>query len=193
VNLLASIPSPSSNSIHLGPLQLRAYGLMIALGVIAAVWLFGRRLERAGVGTRDDASSIAIWAVLAGVLGSRLYHVVTSWDSGFTNDPLSILAIWQGGLGIPGGLIAGTVVGLWRVKRRGLPMGASLTAVAPAVPLAQAIGRWGNWWNQEIFGGPTDLPSVRGTRRARRSTRRSCTNRSATSHSAGSSCSSIDV
>jgi prolipoprotein diacylglyceryl transferase len=158
VSLITSIPSPGSNAIHIGPLQLRAYGLMIALGVLAAVWLFGRRLEQKRIGTKDDASSIAIWAVAAGVLGSRLYHVITSWDSRFSDDPLRIFAIWEGGLGIPGGLIAGITVGVWRAKRRGLDVAATVGAAAPAIPLAQAIGRWGNWWNQEIFGRPTDLP-----------------------------------
>lgn len=154
----ATIPSPGSGSISIGPLELRAYGLMIALGVIAAIWLFGRRLEQKGLGTREDASSIGIWAVAAGVIGARLYHVVTSWSSDFSDNPLEILKIWKGGLGIPGGLIAGILVGLWRGKVRGLDVPAAANAAAPALPLAQAIGRWGNWWNQEIFGRPTSLP-----------------------------------
>ena len=158
MNLLLSIPSPPSGTIHIGPLQLRAYGLMIALGVLAAVWLFGRRLEQKGIGTREDAASISVWAVVAGVLGSRLYHVFTSWDTRFSDNPLTMFKIWEGGLGIPGGLAAGFLVGAWRVRARGLPIAAAASAAAPAVPLAQAIGRWGNWWNQEIFGRPTDLP-----------------------------------
>lgn len=156
--ILATIPSPSSGSISIGPLELRAYGLMIALGVIAAIWLFGRRLEQKGLGTREDAQSIGLWAVAAGVIGSRLYHVVTSWDSSFSDNPLNIFKIWEGGLGIPGGLIAGILVGLWRGRVRGLDIAASANAAAPAIPLAQAIGRWGNWWNQEVFGRPTTLP-----------------------------------
>ena len=158
MTILASIPSPGSAAIHIGPLQLRAYGLMIALGVIAAVWLFGRRLEQRGIGTTEDASAIAVWAVIAGVLGSRLYHVITSWDDRFADNPLRIFKIWEGGLGIPGGLIAGILVGVWRAKVRGIPLAAGLDCAAPALPLAQAIGRWGNWWNQEIFGRPTTLP-----------------------------------
>ncbi|MEZ5259476.1 MAG: prolipoprotein diacylglyceryl transferase [Ilumatobacteraceae bacterium] len=154
---LASIPSPSSGALHLGPLQLRAYGLMIALGVLAAVWMFGRRLEERGIGTRDDASSIAMWGVGAGIIGARLYHVVTSWESRYSN-PLEMLAIWKGGLGVPGGLAAGIAFGVWQAKRRGLPVGLTVTCAAPAIPLAQAIGRWGNWWNQELFGRPTSLP-----------------------------------
>jgi prolipoprotein diacylglyceryl transferase len=155
--MLASIPSPSSGTLSVGPLELNMYGLMIALGVVAAVWLFGRRLEERGIGTRDDASAIAIWAVLAGVVGSRLYHVATDWDR-FEDDLAAIPKIWEGGLGIPGGLLAGIGVGLYMGHRRGIPLAAGATCAAPAIPLAQAIGRWGNYFNQELYGGPTDLP-----------------------------------
>ena len=155
--MIASIPSPSFNSIDIGPLSLNLYGLMIALGVVAAVWLFGRRLEEREIGTRDDASSIAVWAVIAGIIGARLYHVVTDWEL-FTNDYARIPQIWKGGLGIPGGLMLGIPVGMWATKRRGIPIAAAATCAAPAVPLAQAIGRWGNYFNQELYGRPTDLP-----------------------------------
>ena len=138
-------------------MQLRAYGLMIALGVVAAVWLAGRRLAEAGAGTREDFGAIAIWAVPAGVVGARLYHVITDWST-FHGDYARMFAIWQGGLGIWGGVLAGTLAA-WRVaKRRHLQLGAVLTAAAPALPLAQAIGRLGNWFNQELFGRPTTLP-----------------------------------
>jgi prolipoprotein diacylglyceryl transferase len=155
--IVASIPSPSSGSLNIGPLSIHAYGLMIALGVIAAVWLTGRRLEAKGQGTREDASSMAVWAVIAGVIGSRLYHVVTDWDS-FRNDLGRIPQIWRGGLGIPGGILAGALVAMWAFKRRGIRPAVGLSAAAPALPLAQAIGRWGNWWNQELFGKATTLP-----------------------------------
>jgi prolipoprotein diacylglyceryl transferase len=155
--LYAAIPSPSSGVLKIGPLDLRAYGLMIALGVVAAVWLFGRRMEAAGIGTRDDASAVALWAVPAGIIGARLYHVATDWDR-FSDDLGAIFKIWKGGLGIPGGMALGILVGVWALWRRGIPLGPALTAVAPALPLAQAIGRWGNWFNQELFGKPTDLP-----------------------------------
>lgn len=154
---LASIPSPSSGSIHLGPLKLNAYGMMIALGVIAAMWLWGRRVEARGVATRDDVSAIAMWAVPAGIVGARLYHVITDW-SRFSGDLLAIFKVWQGGLGIWGGIALGLVVGIWAARRRGLPIGLLLTCVTPALPLAQSIGRWGNWFNQELFGRPTTLP-----------------------------------
>ena len=156
----ASIPSPSSGSIQLGPLNVHAYGLMIALGVVAAVWLLGRRLERKGIGTRDDANSMAVWAVLAGVVGSRIYHVLTDWEKFFGKDghPENIPKIWQGGLGIPGGLIAGVAVGAWYMRRKGIPLGLAMNAAAPALALAQAIGRWGNYFHHELFGKPTTLP-----------------------------------
>lgn len=155
--MLASIPSPSSGSIHIGPLAIHAYGLMIALGVIAAVWLAGRRLESAGTGTREDMSAIGVWAVIAGVIGTRLYWAITDASEPWRH-PVKILQIWNGGLGIPGGLILGAAVGLYVAHRRGIAPGPMATAAAPALPLAQAIGRFGNYWNQELFGRPTTLP-----------------------------------
>ena len=155
--MLTSIPSPSDGVLNIGPLAIHAYGMMIALGVVAAVWLAGRRMEKAGVGTRDDMSSIAMWAVGAGVVGSRLYYIVTDKSQPW-KEPSRWLKIWEGGLGIPGGLLAGVLVGAWAIKRRGLSVPGVLTAAAPAIPLAQAIGRLGNWWNQELFGRPTTLP-----------------------------------
>jgi prolipoprotein diacylglyceryl transferase len=157
VGLVADIPSPGSNSLSIGPVDLNAYGLMIALGVIAGVWLFGRRLEERSLAKREVASQIALWAVLAGVVGARLYHVVTDWDR-FDDSLGDIPKVWQGGLGIPGGLIAGIPVGIWLARRHGLSAAETATCAAPAIPLAQAIGRWGNWFNQELFGRATDVP-----------------------------------
>jgi prolipoprotein diacylglyceryl transferase len=155
--VLASIPSPSSGTLDIGPLSVHAYGLMIALGVVAGVWLLGRRMEAAGVGTRDDASAVSVWGVVAGIIGARLYHVATDW-SAFQDDLPRIVMIWKGGLGVPGGLLAGIVVGLWAGKRRGIPPAVLANLAAPALPLAQAIGRVGNWFNQELFGKATTLP-----------------------------------
>ena len=155
--VVASLPSPSFNSIDIGPLSLNIYGLAIALGVVAAVWLFGRRLEARDVGTADDASAIAIWAVLAGVIGARLYHVVTDWDR-FSDNYGAIPKLWEGGLGIPGGLAVGIPTGLLLARSKGISMPMAATCAAPAIPLAQAIGRWGNYFNQELYGRPTDLP-----------------------------------
>ncbi len=155
--LLAVIPSPSSGSIHLGPLRLNAYGLMIALGVIVAVRIAGRRAENKGVGTTEDISSIAMWAVPAGVMGGRAYHVLTDYQR-FQGQWFDALKIWQGGLGIWGGVTVGVAVGWWCARRRGLDAWWIISCAAPAIAIAQAIGRWGNWFNQELFGRPTSLP-----------------------------------
>ena len=155
--LIASIPSPSSGSIHIGPLRLNAYGLMIALGVIVAVRIAGRRAERIGQGTTEDISAIAMWAVPAGVLGGRLYHVLTDYEK-FQGRWFDAIKIWQGGLGIWGGVAAGVAVGWWCARRRGLDAWWIISCAAPAIAIAQAIGRWGNWFNQELFGRPTTLP-----------------------------------
>ena len=155
-SIILSIPSPSRNTIRLGPLKLNAYGMCIAIGVVAAVWLSGRRWKRRG-GNTDDMSAIAMWAVPAGVVGARIYHVATDWKS-YRGQWGDALRIWDGGLGIWGGVALGVVVGLIIGKRRGLPLPALLEVVAPAIPLAQAIGRWGNWFNIELFGGPSTLP-----------------------------------
>ena len=155
--LIASIPSPSSGSIHIGPLRLNAYGLMIALGVIVAVRIAGRRAEGIGQGTTEDISAIAMWAVPAGVLGGRLYHVLTDYEK-FQGRWFDAIKIWQGGLGIWGGVTAGVAVGWWCARRRGLDAWWIISCAAPAIAIAQAIGRWGNWFNQELFGRPTTLP-----------------------------------
>ena len=157
MHLIASFPSPPRGSIPLGPLDLRAYGLMIAFGVILAVYILGRRLDFYKLGDADDASSIAMWSVTAGIIGARLYHVATDWYR-FSDNLSAIPKLWEGGLGIPGGLLAGIAVGAWQGKRRGIAPAKLLTCAAPAIPAAQAIGRWGNWFNQELYGKATDLP-----------------------------------
>jgi prolipoprotein diacylglyceryl transferase len=153
--LLASIPSPGSN--QLGPLHM--YGLMIALGVVAAVEL-GRYRWKARGGNPDDVYAIAFWAVPAGLIGARLYHVVTDWDLLYSGGRWrwDAFKVWEGGLGIPGGMAAGIAVGVWVAHRRGWRLSVGFDALVPGLPLAQAIGRFGNWWNQELFGGPTSLP-----------------------------------
>jgi len=154
--LLASLPSPSTNEIVLGPLHLRAYGLMIAVGVLAAVELARRRWAARGHDP-DEISGMALWAVPAGLIGSRLYHVITDYQR-FEGHWVDAFKVWQGGLGIPGGIIAGATVGLLYAKRKGMPLGEFADSTVPGLPLAQAIGRLGNWFNQELFGGPTKLP-----------------------------------
>jgi len=154
--LWGAIPSPTGSSLSIGPLELRAYGLMIALGAYTAVLWSQRRLRARG-GDPEVVSAIALWAVPAGLIGARLYHVATDWRS-FRGRWEDVPAVWQGGLGIPGGLMAGVVVGALVARRQGMTMGAALDVVVPTLPVAQAIGRLGNWFNQEVFGRPTNLP-----------------------------------
>ncbi|MEU6997801.1 prolipoprotein diacylglyceryl transferase [Nonomuraea sp. NPDC046570] len=158
---LASIPSPSEGVWYLGPLPLRAYALCIVLGVVVAVWLSERRWRARG-GTPGTMIDIAVPAVVFGLIGGRLYHVITDWQLYFgdraPNEPYEALFIWNGGLGIWGAVALGGV-GVWLAcRKRGLSLSAVADTVAPGIALAQAIGRWGNWFNQELYGGPTTLP-----------------------------------
>ena len=155
-SVFAALPSPSFNTLSLGPLTLRLYGLCIAVGVIAAVMISSKRWEARG-GNPDDIGTIALWAVPAGVIGARMYHVATDWKT-YRGDWAQALNITNGGLGIPGGILLGVLVGVIVVKKKGLPVAPLLDVVAPAIPVAQAIGRLGNWFNQEVFGRPTELP-----------------------------------
>lgn len=152
----ASIPSPGSDSLDIGSLELRAYGLMIALGVLAAAWLFARRFIRLGH-SPELASSTTVWAVIAGLIGSRIYHVITDWKT-YQGNWGESWQIWEGGLGIPGAVIAAAAVMWVYARQKGIPLSDIADSVAPALPLGQAIGRWGNWFNQELYGRPTDLP-----------------------------------
>jgi prolipoprotein diacylglyceryl transferase len=160
LSLLAALPSPSSGTLEIGPVNLNAYGLMIALGVVVAVRIAGKRAERINAGTMDDLSSIALWAVPAGVLGGRAYHVLTDYEKFFGDDRnwADVFKVWQGGLGIWGGITVGVLVGFWRAKKMNLDAWLLVSCSVPGIAVAQAIGRWGNWWNQELFGRPTDLP-----------------------------------
>jgi prolipoprotein diacylglyceryl transferase len=155
--VLFSIPSPSSGILKIGPLSLHAYGVMIALGVVAAVWLTGRRFVERGIGTPEDAGSVGMWGVLGGIIGARLYHVITQPEE-FSGRWFDAVKIWKGGLGIWGGIALGVVAGMYAARRRGIPVMTALHCAVPALPLAQAIGRWGNWWNQELYGRTTSLP-----------------------------------
>jgi len=151
--LLAAIPSPSFNSI--GPFTL--YGLSIGLGAAAAVVLSQKRWSARGGGD-DDMAVIAMWGIPAGVIGARLYHVITDFQR-FSDAPwYKPFLITEGGLGIPGGMLLGLTVGALAARRNGIDLRGALDAVVPALPLAQAIGRFGNYFNQELYGRPTDLP-----------------------------------
>ena len=154
--LFGYIPSPSNGSLHLGPLRLNGYGMFIAMGMFVAVWLTDRRWRAVGGGP-NDIGAIATWALPGGVIGARIYHVATDWKS-FRGRWLETLVIWHGGLGIWGGVALGALAGAWIGRRRNLNVLGILDAAAPAVPFAQAIGRWGNWINVELFGRPTTLP-----------------------------------
>jgi prolipoprotein diacylglyceryl transferase len=155
--MLASIPSPSSGEVTVGGVALHAYGVMLLLGILAAVWLTGRRWTRRG-GDWDLVFRVAMWGVAGGVVGARLYHVVTSWSE--VPDPKwqGAFEIWKGGLGVWGGIFGGVLAGAWVVRRSGNSVYGFMDVSAPGILLAQAIGRWGNYFNQELFGKPTDLP-----------------------------------
>ncbi|MCH1489626.1 MAG: prolipoprotein diacylglyceryl transferase [Ilumatobacteraceae bacterium] len=155
--MFASIPSPSWSSLSIGPVELRVYGFLIAVGVVLAVRRLGIGLERFKTGGSEAAASIGMWGVGAGLIGARLYHVVTEWDR-FSGNLSEIPKVWHGGLGVPGGVLLGTIVGVLRARSFGISTAETLHAAAPAIPLAQAVGRWGNWFNQELFGRPTTLP-----------------------------------
>jgi prolipoprotein diacylglyceryl transferase len=157
--LLQVIPSPSQGVWHLGPFPVRAYALWILLGIVVAIWMGERRLVARG-GPRGAVGDIAVWAVPFGIVGGRLYHVVSSPDAYFgpDGDPARALRIWEGGLGIWGAVALGVVGGVIACRRAGLRVGVVADAVAPGILVAQAIGRLGNWFNQELFGRPTDLP-----------------------------------
>ncbi len=156
---LASIPSPPTGVYHVGPFTLHMYGVMLLLAIAAALWLTGRRWVRFG-GEWDLVYRVTIWGVVAGIVGARLYHDLTSWnqDQAIHDHWYGPFAVWQGGLGIWGGIAFGVLAGAWVVRRSGSSVRLFMDAVAPALLLAQAIGRWGNWWNQELYGGHTTLP-----------------------------------
>jgi prolipoprotein diacylglyceryl transferase len=154
--VIASIPSPPSNGFHLGPLFVHAYGLAYVAAVIAAVAITARRWERGG-GDRALVQEVALWGFPAGLIGGRLYFLATSWNQ-VPDQWWGPFAVWDGGLGIWGGIAAGTLAGLWVLRRRGADIPRFLDAAAPALLVAQAIGRIGNYFNQELFGGPTNLP-----------------------------------
>jgi prolipoprotein diacylglyceryl transferase len=156
---LAYIPSPSHGVVHLGPIPLRGYAFCIIIGVFVAVWLGNKRWIARG-GRSGTVADIAVWAVPFGLVGGRLYHVITDYELYFTNgkDWVDAFKVWQGGLGIWGAIAMGAL-GAWiGCRRRGIALPAYADAIAPGIAFAQAIGRWGNWFNQELYGNPTKLP-----------------------------------
>lgn len=156
---VASLPSPPQGVWYLGPIPLRAYGIIIVTGMILALWWTGKRYARRG-GDPELMYDIALWAIPLGIIGARLYHVVTTPYGYFSpgSDPWAILRIWEGGLAIWGGVTFGALGVFIAVKRKGQRLGPIADSVAPALIMAQGIGRWGNYFNQELFGSATTLP-----------------------------------
>jgi prolipoprotein diacylglyceryl transferase len=154
---LAYIPSPAKGQLHIGPLDLHAYGLLIAAGVVAAVWFADRRWVQRG-GAQGTMSYLALWGVPAGLIGARAYSVITSWQQDTGGHWYRMFEIWQGGLGIWGGIACGVAFGMIGARRRGIDWRLALDCATPAFALAQAIGRWGNYFNQELYGKASGLP-----------------------------------
>ena len=158
--VIAYFPSPPQGVWHLGPIPIRAYALFIIIGIIAALLIGDRRWAARG-GERGVIYDIALWAVPFGLIGGRLYHLATDWRTYFGEGgagPIAALRIWDGGLGIWGAVALGGV-GAWiACRRRGIPLPAFGDAIAPGIVLAQAIGRIGNYFNQELFGRETTMP-----------------------------------
>ncbi len=156
--LLAYIPSPSSRFlVDSGPLHIRWYGLLLALGVLLGAAVARREMARRSLDP-DLAYAVALWVVPFGLVGARLYHVVTDWSTRFAGHWERIPQVWEGGLGIYGALFGGMLGGAIAARRYGIALPALLDCIAPGAAFAQALGRFGNYFNQELFGGPTRLP-----------------------------------
>ena len=164
---VAFIPSPPVNGFHVGPLYLHFYGLMYVIAIALAIWITGRRWQAAG-GDRALVGDVALWVVPAGIIGGRIYFDITTPFDITPHTWWGSLAVWNGGLGIWGGIAGGALAGAWRVRRSGASVGLFMNAIAPALLVAQAVGRIGNYFNQELFGKPSGLPwALEITRAAR--------------------------
>jgi prolipoprotein diacylglyceryl transferase len=155
--ILEYIPSPGDSVWEIGPVPIRAYALCIILGVLASVWLGEKRWVARG-GRPGQVGDMAVWAVPFGIIGGRLYHVITDNGRYFGEGqrPVTALYVWEGGLGIWGAIALGALGAYLYARRQGLRMPPMMDALAPCLLIAQAIGRWGNWFNQELFGKPLD-------------------------------------
>jgi prolipoprotein diacylglyceryl transferase len=150
------LPSPPINGVHAGPLFIHFYGLMYVIGIALAMVIARRRWAARG-GDPALITEVAVWAVPAGIIGGRLYFDITT-PQYIPHHWYGVAAIWDGGMGIWGGVALGALVSVWRVRRGGASPAALADAVAPGLLVAQAVGRLGNYFNQELFGGPTSLP-----------------------------------
>jgi len=164
MSMLASIPSPSTNTLSIGPLTIHYYGLLIGIGVLVAIWVTMRRFARYG-GDPHLAETVSIWAVVGGLLGARAAYVIPRWAEVTSGGFWHAFAIWEGGLAFFGGLTVGAIVGVGLMLANRTPgkgrfwnVAAFADAAAIGLPAAQAIGRWGNYMNQELFGTPSNLP-----------------------------------
>jgi prolipoprotein diacylglyceryl transferase len=155
--LLAYIPSPHLSGFHIGPLFIHMYGITLLVAILACYWLTSRRWRALG-GDSDLVVRVAVWGVAFGVVGARAYHDLTSWSEVPTPKWKGVFEVWEGGLGVWGGILLGTLAGAVVVRRSGNSVRLFMDAIAPGILLAQGIGRIGNWWNQELYGKPTTLP-----------------------------------
>ena len=156
---ILSIPSPASGIWYLGPVPIRGYAIAIILGILAAIWIGERRWVARG-GTAGEIGDLAIWAVPFGLVGGRIYHAITDSQLYLGKGQITIepLYVWRGGRGIWGAVAFGALGVVIGARRRGIKLLPVLDVMAPGVLVAQALGRWGNWFNQELFGSPTTLP-----------------------------------
>jgi prolipoprotein diacylglyceryl transferase len=150
------IPSPPVNGFHIGAAFIHFYGLMYVIGIALAVIITRRRWEARG-GNPALVADVATWAVPAGIIGARIYFDLTT-PADIPHHWWGVFAVWSGGLGVWGGIAAGALAGAWRVRRAGASVPLFMDAIAPALLVAQAVGRLGNYFNQELFGKPTSLP-----------------------------------
>jgi prolipoprotein diacylglyceryl transferase len=155
--IVASIPSPHTGVVNLGPLHIHLYGLTLLVAILACVWLTTVRWKRVG-GDPDLVIRVAVWGVGFGVVGARADHDLTSGSEVPNPKRKGVFEVWQGGLGVWGGILLGTLAGWVIVRRAGVSFAPFMDVAAPGILLAQGIGRIGNWWNQELYGKPTSLP-----------------------------------
>jgi phosphatidylglycerol---prolipoprotein diacylglyceryl transferase len=148
--------SPGAIAFQVGPIVIRWYGILMATAIVVGLWLGHREARRQGL-PADDIISVGQWAILAGLAGARLYEVIFNWDY-YGRFPSKIFAVWEGGLAMHGGLIVGPLVGAVLAHRWKIPILRGLDVAAPSIVIGQAIGRWGNFFNEEAFGAPTSLP-----------------------------------